>query len=196
MRSRCPPGVFCLTPGVLTFLVCLLLTAVVGFVTMTRSESVNDQRVMQAMPAGPAVPHPPVQINVSRGGDDRYTRAPEPTRFWAAPPDNRPVGMFGVPTHGFPEQYQSYGFLTTTEGQTLPLYGRRTVGGGSRFNYYTRTDSYNPVPVPIRYKGRDCQDSVGCDELFNNERVKAANGMEGEVKIYQFDGPMYLPGVL
>ena len=145
----------------------------------------------------PRIPEPSPTVVVNAGGDDRYTRAPEPLRFWNAPAQMPVRGaLFGVPTQGLPEQYQSYGFITTSDGQTLPLYGRRTAGRSDRYNYYTRTDSYNPIPIPIRYKGRDCQDSIGCDELFNGEHVRTVNGNEGKVNIYQYDGPMYIPGVL
>jgi len=145
----------------------------------------------------PRIPEPAPSVVVNAGGDDRYTRAPEPLRFWNAPLQMPVRGaLFGIPTQGLPEQYQSYGFITTSDGQTLPLYGRRTMGRSDRFNYYTRTDSYNPIPIPIRYKGRDCQDTIGCEELFNGEHVRTVNGNDGKVNIYQSDGPMYIPGVL
>jgi len=140
----------------------------------------------------------PQQINISRGGDDRYSIAPQPLRnsFDMRGPGPMGPATFGMATQGSPAQYQSYGFITTSDGQTLPLYGRRTTNRSDRFNYYTRTDTYNPIPIPIRYKGRDCQDSIGCDELFDNEEVRAINGKQGQVKIYQFGGPTYSPDVM
>jgi len=194
--TRCPPGVLCLTPGVLTFLI-LVAVIVLGAILLVNKNPVTPAEESYSRPLIPTPPpHPPIQI-VTGGGDDRYTRAPEPLRFWASPPEGPPRGgipPFGFATQGFPDKYQSFGFIKTSEGQTLPLYGRRTAGRSDRYNYYTRTDTYNPIPIPIRYKNRDCQDSIGCDELFNGESVRTVDGKGGEVQLYQFDGPAYFPG--
>ena len=191
--SRCPPGVFCFTPEVFLFIIFVLVGCLGALVYMNSTQ----QQQPPVYVRKPRIPEPSPTVVVNAGGDDRYTRAPEPLRFWNAPAQMPVRGaLFGVPTQGLPEQYQSYGFITTSDGQTLPLYGRRTAGRSDRYNYYTRTDSYNPIPIPIRYKGRDCQDSIGCDELFNGEHVRTVNGNEGKVNIYQYDGPMYIPGVL
>ena len=192
--GSCPPGVFCLSPG---FLVLLgLLAAVLIFFL----RPIDPTFIYQ-----PAVPaQVPVQVSVvNEKGDDRYTRAPRPLRFW----DNGPeypvrgslpgLGVFNQPTQGLPEAYQSMGVLQTENGQILPLYGRRTAYSSNRYNYYTRTDTNNPVPLPIHYKRRDCQDSNGCDELFSGETIKILpTGGTATATIYQFDGPLYVPGLL
>jgi len=128
-------------------------------------------------------------VNV-RGSDSRYTRAPEPERDWDTPPDlsriPNPSTPFNIPTQGVAEEYQSMGIVKTSEGKLLPLFGRRCVSARERYNYYTRTDSYNPLPLPIEMQGRDCQDQVGCPELFNGDRVKiSATNDHGEVTIYK-----------
>lgn len=88
------------------------------------------------------------------------------------------------------------GVITTDDGQVLPLYGRRTASRSDRFQYYTRTDTYNPVQLPVRYKNRDCQDDVGCEELMDGEAIKVtATGKEGKVNMYRFSGPTYIPAV-
>lgn len=195
--GSCPPGVFCLSPG---FLILLgLLAAVLIF--FLRPFSLPAMYI-PSMPAQPAAA--PVQVSVvNEKGDDRYTRAPRPLRFW----DNGaeyPVrgslpglGVFNQPTQGLPEAYQSMGVLQTESGEILPLYGRRTAYSSNRYNYYTRTDTNNPVPLPINYKRRDCQDSLGCDELFSGEAIKILpTGGSATATIYQFDGPLYVPGLL
>jgi hypothetical protein len=136
------------------------------------------------------------------GGDDRYTRAPKPERHWATEPEfPTRAEIYGklprVPTRGLPETYQSMGVIKLEDGAVLPLYGRRTASRSDRFQYYTRTDSYNPVQLPIQHRRRDCQDDVGCDELFNGESINvAATNQRGTVSIYRFDGPTYVPGIL
>jgi hypothetical protein len=97
-----------------------------------------------------------------------------------------PTGGFNIPTQGIPEEYQSMGIVKTNDGKLLPLYGRRSISSRDRYNYYTRTDTYNPIPIPVEIKGRDCQDQVGCPELYNGDKVKlSATDESGEVTIYR-----------
>jgi hypothetical protein len=45
---------------------------------------------------------------------------------------------------------------------------------------------HNPLPIPVLMQGRDCQDQVGCPELFNGDQVKLATlDQMGEVTIYR-----------
>ena len=131
------------------------------------------------------------------GGDDRYTRAPRPQRMWDNGPELPTRGSFNelpsIASRGAPEAYQQMGVLTTHDGKALPLYGRRTAPRSDYFNYYTRTDTYNPVALPVIVKKRDCQDNTGCQEVMNGDDVKlAATGDHAKVTLYGFDGPRYV----
>jgi hypothetical protein len=87
--------------------------------------------------------------------------------------------------------------LLKTGDQVLPLYGRQTAYRTDRYNYYTRTDTYNPVQIPLRFEKRDCMDSIGCSELMGGETIKvAALNKDANVEIYKFDGPQYIPGLV
>lgn len=149
----------------------------------------------------PQMPVAPTIIQIGRGGDDRYTRAPQPLRDWMAPPEFPPRGgiasiPINIPTQGLPESFQSVGMMNVS-GKMLPLYGRRTAGSSDRWNYYTRTDTYNPVPIPLKYQKRDCMDDTGCTELYSGEHVKLeGTGEDGRVTIYKMDGPKYIPGLI
>ena len=133
----------------------------------------------------------PVQVVIkNQAGDSRYSRAPEAERLWSTGPDLSRVPSsslpFNIPTQGIPESYQSMGIVKTGDGKLLPLYGRRSMSSRDRYNYYTRTDSYNPIPIPVLIKGRDCQDQVGCPELYDGDKVKlSATNETGEVTIYR-----------
>ena len=198
VRSICPPGVFCLTPGM------LILLSVIGILVIWVvlqqqgffEKTVHMPRFIETAPQAPPV------INI-RTGDDRYSMSPRPQQLWNNGPEIPVRGalpglvpMMNIPTRGLPEAYQSMGIVKSEDGQMLPLYGRRVASRSDRFNYYTRTDTYNPVSLPLTFKRRDCQDDVGCDELSNGDTVKMASGKNGEVSIYRFDGPMYVPGLL
>ena len=121
----------------------------------------------------------------------------------------RPV--MGVPinieTRGSGGDFQQVGILSkkvineeetvpgnNTDTNILPLYGKPTYRGSSRWLYYTETDKFNPIKIPISVNGRDCTDDQGCDELFDGSEVviPSYNG-QFVVKIYKFNKPRYIP---
>lgn len=191
MGKKCPPGVLCLSNGLVLGLVGVIVAAAVAIVFMRSAPSPSI-----------TIRQPPAQVIATAQGDDRYTRAPQPLRDWMSPPEFPPRGgiasiPINIPTQGLPESFQSVGVIST-DGDALPLFGRRTGRGNDRWNYYTRTNTYNPVPIPIRYKGRDCMESdIGCEELFSGETVDIdIIRKKGKVRTYRFDGPKYIPGLL
>ena len=161
--------------SVFWFLIALigLLLVGIGFLLIRQPSVVVVNAGNQDREAG-------MQISMNGGGDDRYTRAPEAERDWIAGPDlsRVPSTPFNIPTQGIPESYQSMGLIKTGTGQMLPLYGRRSISSRDRYNYYTRTDTYNPVPMPLHYKRRDCQDDVGCEEVMDGDELRV--GPTGE----------------
>lgn len=199
--DSCPPGTWCISPlnGFLGFLCLLLFIGFVAYILQTK-------RIEAPYPNDSPKDTTIVMPSQDSGGDDRYTRAPEPQRFWNNGPEIPPRGALippdsgiaiNIPTQGFPEAYQPMGLLKQGDGKLLPLYGRRVASRADRFNYYTRTDTYNPVPLPIQYKKKDCQDPVGCQELFDGDAVRITpTGEEATATLYRFDGPMYVPGLL
>lgn len=199
------------TLGILGALALLASLAVMVYIQQMKISAKQERQVQ-----------PPIQVTtVNEGGDDRYTRAPQPQRFWNNGPE-WPVrgaltvpttGIFGVGevpivglnsvqavnirTQGLPEAYQQMGVLKSSEGKLLPLYGRRVASRSDRFNYYTRTDTYNPIQLPINYKKKDCQDPVGCQELFDGDTVTMSpTGETATATLYRFDGPLYVPSIL
>lgn len=81
-----------------------------------------------------------------------------------------------------------------TDSSVLPLFGKPTYRGSSKWLYYTETDKYNPIKIPINVNNRDCTDDLGCDELYDNSEVEipSYNGAF-KVKIYKFNKPRYIP---
>ena len=189
MTQRCPPGMICfpnkfsiISWPSLTLVIIMFLT--VGLIIW----SLRNAQIQLNLPQG--ITQQPQIITMNTKGDDRYSRAPEAERVWNNGPDYSripsPSAPFNIPTQGIPESYQSMGIVKTADGKLLPLYGRRSISSRERYNYYTRTDTYNPIPIPVQIKGRDCQDQVGCPELYNGDTVKlSATNETGEVTIYR-----------
>jgi hypothetical protein len=101
-----------------------------------------------------------------------------------------------IPTRGAPEAYQQMGVMVGPDGKPLPLYGRRTAPRSDKFNYYTRTDSYNPVAMPVTFNNKDCQDNAGCNELSSGDSIRISpTGESAKVTLYGFDGPRYSPDI-
>jgi hypothetical protein len=173
------------SPLELVLLVVIIVAVTLGTVKYSNQEGTSiTQPVINVLPSPVA----------TRGGDDRYTMAPRPQRFWDNGPELSVRGALDpLPTRGAPEAYQQMGVILGGDGKPLPLYGRRTAPRSDRFNYYTRTDSYNPVALPVLFKKRDCQDGVGCDEVMSGDEVKiGATGDSAKVTLYGFDGPRYV----
>jgi len=103
-----------------------------------------------------------------------------------------PINM---PTRGFSENYQQVGAINSGD-KILPLYGRPRWPGASKWNYYTSTDSFQSVKLPVNFKNRDCLDEIGCDEVYDGDSLGIPQfGQEREFKanIYRLDKPYYLP---
>ena len=114
-----------------------------------------------------------------------------------------------ISTRGDGGDYQQIGILykdsvideekapgNNTDANVLPLFGKPVYRGASRYNYYTATDKYHQVKVPITLNNTDCTDDRGCDEI-NNDDVIPVPGYNANFKaqIYKFDKPRYIPYV-
>ena len=67
-----------------------------------------------------------------------------------------------------PPTFQQTGYLRSDRDRLLPVYGRRTDGHSDRFHYYTVVDD---IRVPLRSKDRDAMDTLGVDELYQDDSV-------------------------
>ena len=201
-RVRCPPGVFCISGGLGTTIFIIISVALLFFLyAMFFMRHRNDPPTIIMPHSEASAPKTIIIPPAGNGGDSRYDIAPQPLRDWMAPPEFPPRGgiasiPINIPTQGLPESFQSVG-VVRVEDKILPLYGRRTAGGSDRWNYYTRTDTYNPVPIPINFQRRQCMDDVGCQEILSGDEVKVdvMNKM-GKTSIYRYDGPKYIPGLI
>ena len=56
----------------------------------------------------------------------------------------------------------------------LPLFGGPTHNGSSKWYYYTSTDKYNQIKLPLSNKNRSCNVEYGCDELYDGDIVNSS----------------------
>jgi len=180
-RGKCPRGVLCMS-STLAFVIvlCILLAFYSIKVKYKQPKQQQHQPQPQQQPQQQ-------QIQQVYSGDSRYSMAPEPLRVFQ--PTYTPIN---IPTRGIPESFQSIGIINIDD-KTLPLYGRRI--NNDRWNYYTRTDTYNPVPIPIRFQKRDCMDDIGCKEIMSGDEAHVMNKF-GKTTIYNYNGPKYIPGFI
>ena len=201
---RCPPGIFCISDEVITIIIVIIAVALLFFLYATFFLGAGANK-------GPTIimpnqiPSQTTVIPIKGGGDSRYDMAPEPLRDWsymrsipAMPLHTMPLHTMpiNIPTQGLPESFQSVGVIQVDD-KVLPLYGRRTGRGSDRWNYYTRTDTYNPVPIPVNFQKRKCMDDVGCQEILSGDDVKIeVLNKQGKTSIYDYGGPKYIPGII
>jgi hypothetical protein len=185
---QCPPGIICFSPSTLVFMIFLII-ALFGIFYFLQQNAATSFSLAQPQQA------PPVVINqIEKGGDDRYSQAPLPLRQdpWLTPTRLASAPALNIPTRGFAPDYKPMGTLKRADGTYLPLYGRPTTRS-DRFNYYTRTDTYNPVPLPLEFKKRNCMDDVGCNEIMSGEELRiAGEGHPLKVSLYNTEIPVVL----
>lgn len=67
--------------------------------------------------------------------------------------------------------YRQVGTLTDAYSNIYPLYGKQTYINASRWNYYTKTNTYNSAAIPLIVNGRNCNDELGCPLLVTGNIV-------------------------
>ena len=104
-----------------------------------------------------------------------------------------------VPSRGESGSYQQVGVLVnknSAESKILPLYGKQTYPGSRNWLYYTSSDQYQSVKLPVSNRNQDCTDDTGCHEITNGDNVEIpAYEQSFKANIYKFDKPRYIPYV-
>ena len=117
------------------------------------------------------------------------------------PPERSNHTMVGipinVPSRGESGNYQQVGALVNndaTDSKILPLYGKPTYPGSNNWLYYTSTDQYQSVKIPVLNNNKDCTDEHGCREIYNDDQIDVpAYNKKFKANIYKFDKPRYIP---
>lgn len=105
-----------------------------------------------------------------------------------------------IPTRGYNTNYKQIGILHSKNKKNgnnhkiLPLFGRQKYPGSTKWQYYTNTDGFNTLPIPIIFKGKKCMEEFGCEELSEGDTVRVpAYGQAFRVTLYGNEAPTYIP---
>ncbi len=101
------------------------------------------------------------------------------------------------PTRGETGPYQQVGYLQAEGEKILPLFGRQVYPGSHKWTYYTSTDQYNQIKVPVEINNKNCTGEYGCDEISDDSEVfvPAYPNRSFKATIYNLDAPRYIPFV-
>tara|TARA_B100000963_G_scaffold360818_1_gene393278 strand:+ start:3868 stop:4452 length:585 start_codon:yes stop_codon:yes gene_type:complete len=124
----------------------------------------------------------PISVNINKNKEDN-----EP------PLKSIPIN---IPTRG-ETKYVQIGILSNSDNdKVLPLYGKQTYQRSQQWNYYTTSDSYNLIKIPLSYQGKDCMDETGCREINDGDSILIEEyGETFKVKIYESSKFRYIPYV-
>jgi hypothetical protein len=116
------------------------------------------------------------------------------------------VGMpINISTRGPSSGFQQMGILVESnvdpsgmkEKKLLPIYGEETYPGSNQYRYYTNTDGFQSVKLPIQSGREDCMDERGCKELYDGDNVQVGGYDKGyRVQMYKIDRPRYNPMII
>ena len=78
----------------------------------------------------------------------------------------------------------------------LPLFGRPIFFGSKNWSYYTFSDKYQSVKMPLVRNHQKCDQNLGCQELYQGDKVHVPP-YKGDftVSLYDIDAPRYIPYV-
>lgn len=76
----------------------------------------------------------------------------------------------------------------------VPLMGKPLYSNRNKWQYYSMSDQYNSIKIPVSVKGKSGMSEYGCDELFNGDTVYL-DGLKDIyiVTMYDNDHLKYLP---
>lgn len=125
-------------------------------------------------------PNRPISVNITKDNENEES-----------PLKNIPIN---IPTRG-ETSYVQIGILSNSDNdKILPLYGKQTYQRSQHWNYYTTTDSYNLIKIPLTYEGKDCMKETGCREINDGDNIFIDEyGESFKVKIYESSKFRYIP---
>lgn len=212
VASVCPPGVFCLSWGVLLFL--LALFAALCLVLLKGSPATwlagrGGDEVVVGVASFPAAalqqqppPGPPSTWMQQIQTFPSYVM--DVLRNPYAPPYKQPEGPVLLPppvatsSQSLPPQWAQVGILTPLNGASkdniLPLMGSQLFSRRDKWQYYTISNQHNNVKLPVFVKNRSALSDQGVDQVYSGDTLMVEGyGEPFKATMYETETLRYMP---
>ena len=208
---RAPPR--CVTVCASRYVIVGALFFVFFVVMYMREASLSSQLAHTALEAtgggSAAAIYSPHRANVESdlGGRGRLlstpTRAPPLSPPTSPPPTSPhvddPTHARGLPINirtsgSYSSEYAQVGFLSNGKENLVPLYGRMIMPNRNKWQYYTMSDRFHSIRLPITVGGKNASSEYGCDEVNNGDSVYVEGyNAPFKVTLYERDHFQYIP---
>lgn len=170
--NTCPEGFFCFQKSI--FIILCLIVLFINYYIINNQLKYNNKNINKK------------DIRYKRINDPLYP--PEQT-YKPSSINNR----ININTRGDSYDYQQVGFAYN-DNNKLPIYGKQTYPGSNSYNYYTSSDGYQSIKLPVIKDNIDCTDERGCREIQNNDNINITSYNDSfKFTKYNFDKPKYIP---
>ena len=199
MKSKCPPGVFCIENY--TLIIVIIISCIILYYLYNKfsKSSLQKNNINET-----------INFGLTTNLNDLLNNIKIPKNYFTndnndillnpyEPPlrnDNifvnsglKPPGIpINVPTQSVDSTYRQVGILTRTNGDEtiLPLMGKPLFTNRDKWNFYTMSDKNNSIKLPISYKKKSCTNEYGCDNLTNGDTVYV-EGYNDAFKVTSYD---------
>lgn len=117
----------------------------------------------------------------------RVSHADDPTHSRGLPINIRTSGSYS-------SEYTQVGFLSNGKENLVPLYGRMIMPNRNKWQYYTMSDRFHSIRLPITVGGKNASSEYGCDEVNNGDTVYVEGyNAPFKVTLYERDHFQYIP---
>jgi hypothetical protein len=217
MVKKCPKGQLCMETGLIITLVVLVAIAIFFYYKYSQSNKIGSEEIntIKAQIDNEKEKTEELEQKIKSMKNKRdedplylvnktYERASNPFLPPLRSDPNQPVTSVSIrglgvpinsPTRGYSSDYQQIGILTGGD-QILPLFGKPTWNGSNKWMYYTSTDKFHMIKLPVNVNSKDCTQEYGCNEVYDGEMVNVpAYSKDYKASVYQLDAPRYIPYV-
>ena len=197
--KKCPPNTLCISniSFTLGFIIFLIITIIFwcNYKSNISPNNIKQEVFIKENNAPPLLPNFIPNIPYRNFTEsvllDPYVPPLKDERYLV--PINIQTNIGAVDTN-----YRQLGILTPLNGvkkdEILPLMGRPLFTNRQKFQYYTISNQYNNVKLPVVVKGRSGTTEYGVDEIYNGDTIYI-EGIEQPYKctIYENNTIRYLP---
>jgi hypothetical protein len=174
MTKKCPVNTLCIDKTTLAIVT-------IGLLCFAFIFQLHQQTQKHIAVAAPRDVNVKVHLKQSDHHSDRF----EPPRY------RMPIN---ISTSYEQVRFQQVGMLrrqgeqdSLRERETiLALYGRPLHRSRSKWQYYTMTDKNQGIKLPMSFKGKQCDSTYGCDEIFTGDIVHV-DGYNDEFLVTIYD---------